>query len=177
MRMKKCKVCGAEYAPRSLAQVVCSVDCASTYTTLARQKKERKNDTLRKLQLKSRVEWIRDAQQACNAYIRKRDESLPCVSCGCTNPRQWHAGHYRTTKAAPELRFHEDNIHKQCQPCNEHLSGNLIPYRSELIKRIGLAQVEWIEGPHQPAKWTIEELKEIIAYYKQKTKELGYTNA
>ena len=31
----------------------------------------------------------------------------------------------------------ERNIHKQCVVCNQHKSGNLVPYRVELINRIG----------------------------------------
>ncbi|WP_372584593.1 recombination protein NinG [Cronobacter sakazakii] len=70
------------------------------------------------------------------------------MSCGTFTSAQWDAGHYRTTAAAPQLRFDERNIHKQCVVCNQHKSGNLVPYRAELIRRIGLSAVEAVESNH-----------------------------
>jgi len=52
------------------------------------------------------------------------------------------------------------------------MSGNITLYRINLIKKIGIERVEWLEGPHPPAKWTIEELQGIISTYKQKLKLL-----
>lgn len=50
-----------------------------------------------------------------------------CISCGTTNPNiQYAAGHFRTTKAAGNLRFNEDNVHTQCNyRCNSVLAGNI----------------------------------------------------
>ena len=45
-------------------------------------------------------------------------------------------------------------------------------YRINLIKKIGLDKVEWLEGQHEPKKYTCEDLKEIELKYKQKLKEL-----
>ncbi len=52
-------------------------------------------------------------------------------------------------------------------------SGNIAEYRIRLIKKIGLDKVEWLEGPHEPAKYTIDDLKELIVKYKAKCKELS----
>jgi 5-methylcytosine-specific restriction endonuclease McrA len=126
----------------------------------------------RKEAVKPRSQWLREAQTAFNAYIRKRDESMPCISCGRFHDGQWHAGHYLSTGARPELRFDEANVWRQCQPCNTHLHGNLVLYRAELIRRIGLAEVERLEGPHQPCKWTVTELKAIRDEYRAKVRAL-----
>ena len=72
----------------------------------------------------------------------------------------------------PELRFEELNCHKQCAPCNNHLSGNVGEYRINLINKIGLEQVEWLEGPHELQKLTCEDLKAIELKYKKKLKAL-----
>lgn len=125
-----------------------------------------------KERIKTRGEHTKDAQTAFNAYIRARDSWLPCISCGRHHQGQWHAGHYRTVGANPELRFNELNVHKQCAPCNDHLHGNLINYRIELIKRIGQDKVDWLEGKHEAAHLSIDELKEIKTIYKLKFKEL-----
>jgi hypothetical protein len=45
-------------------------------------------------------------------------------------------------------------------------------YRPELIRRIGLANVEWLEGPHEPAKYTIDELREIKTGFNAWAKEI-----
>ena len=70
------------------------------------------------------------------------------------------------------MRFNEDNCHAQCVKCNRDLSGNAAAYRVELVRRIGLDRVELLECDHKPKKYTIDDLKEMIAKYKLKCKEL-----
>ena len=114
---------------------------------------------------KTRGAHIAELQAAFNAWIRARDAGSPCISCG-TYQGEWHAGHYRSVGSEPSLRFEPDNVHLQCAPCNTHLSGNPIPYRANLIKKIGLERVEWLEGPHAPKKLTVTEILEMKAFYR-----------
>ncbi len=176
-KRKRCKSCDSLFYPQSSFQVVCSPDCAIAYckTQAAagiRKKLERAEHREAKKRVKSRSQWRSEAQQAFNAYIRERDKDEPCISCGRFHNGQWHAGHYRTTAAAPELRFNEDNCHKQCAPCNNHLSGNLIPYRDRLADKIGYDRLIALEGPTKPKKYTIEELSAIKDAYKQRLKSM-----
>lgn len=171
-RLAKCKICREPYEKRSMAHVCCSQKCAAQHVANQRAKREKKEKREARERLKSRADWLREAQQAVNAYIRERDKDQPCISCGRYHQGQWHAGHYRTVKAAPELRFDEDNIHKQCQPCNAHLSGNIVEYRPRLINKIGAERVARIEGHHEPVRWTIEDAKRIKAEYKAKLSAL-----
>jgi hypothetical protein len=152
-------------------QTVCGIRCAAKVAPKAR-KEAAKALRERREAAKPRGKWLQEAQAAFNAYIRKRDEAMPCISCGRFHEGQWHAGHYLSTGARPELRFDEQNCHKQCQPCNTHLHGNLVMYRAELIRRIGLAKVEKLEGPHQLCKWTVTDLKAIRDDYRAKGKAL-----
>jgi hypothetical protein len=138
----------------------------------AKAKQVRKEYRSAKQKMKSRADWLREAQAAFNRYIRLRDHDKPCISCGRQHQGQWHAGHYRSVGACPELRFEEANVHKQCAPCNDHLSGNIVEYRRCLIERIGIDQVEWLEGNHEAKKYTIEEIRAIKAEYTHKSKEL-----
>lgn len=117
------------------------------------------------------------AQTLVNKYVRVRDNLQPCISCGFIPhydkkgnyiTRQWHASHYMPMGNNSAIRYDEDNIHKACSICNNHLSGNLIPYRIELIKKIGLEKVIFLETQKHPKKWSIEELNEIIAKYRNK---------
>jgi hypothetical protein len=133
-------------------------------------KKQAQELRKRKEAIKPRAKWMQEAQAAFNAWVRARDVELPCISCGRFHNGQWHAGHYLSTAAKPELRFDGANVHKQCSACNTHLSGNLVLYRAELIRRVGLAEVERLEGPSGPKKYTIEELKAIRDEYRARLK-------
>ncbi|EPD6532194.1 recombination protein NinG [Escherichia coli] len=173
---KKCKVCGTPFVPFRSYQKVCCGQCALELVrkekAIASAKEQADKLKARRRDLQPRSYWIKQAQQAVNAYIRERDRNLPCVSCGTFDSAQWDAGHYRTTAAAPQLRFDERNIHKQCVVCNQYKSGNLVPYRVELINRIGQEAVDEIESNHSRHRWTVEECKAIKAEYQQKLKDL-----
>ena len=154
----------------------CDIDCLAEHTRKknkeADRKKAAKSMREAKERVKTRQEWIRDAQRWFNKFIRLRDDKEPCISCGRYHTGQYHAGHYRTTAAAPQLRFDERQVWKQCSPCNNHLSGNIPKYRPSLVAKLGLATVEEIENNSDIKRWTIEELKEIKRIYKNKLKEM-----
>lgn len=180
-RAKKCRVpeCGASFVPQKLGQAVCSPACAiiDAPRNQAKARKalaqvERREIKIRKEALKSRSDHMKDTQQAFNEWVRNRDAALPCVSCGRHHEGKYDAGHYRTVGSNPALRFEPMNCHKQCVPCNQHKSGNVVEYRLELVRRIGIVNVEWLEGPHEPQKYTVEELKALTAKYRALTKEL-----
>jgi hypothetical protein len=115
---------------------------------------------------------IREADKACNRYIRQRDDKEPCISCQRHHKGQYHAGHYIPKGRNSALRYNEKNLHKQCMPCNSHLSGNLTNYRINLIKKIGLEAVEELENNSEIKRYTCEEVKQIETEYKQKYQEL-----
>lgn len=182
--MRACKVCRTQYTPTKPMQTVCGHECAMSLAVSKRAKAAKvalvkdKRDTKAKLEkLKTKAQWASEAQTAVNSFIRARDEGQPCISCGRQHQGQWHAGHYLSRGAHPELRFHEWNIHKQCSPCNTHLSGNAVLYRQGLIVKIGIAQVEWLEGPHNFQRQTVEELRALKAIYQQKLRELKAAQA
>lgn len=139
-------------------------------------KQARQADRRRKMDMKPLSYWMKRAQAAFNAWIREL-KGGQCISCGRYHDGQMHAGHYRTTAAAPELRFEPDNVWPQCAPCNTHLSGNLVLYRANLIHKIGLPRVEWLEGPHEPRRYRKDDYQEIEVKYKQKLKELKQQRA
>jgi len=180
MKEKVCKACGIKYIPDRQFQVVCDYNCGIAYgrdqARKAAKKKADKDNREAKERIKPRSKWLGDAQGAVNSYVRYRDKDLPCISCGRHHQGQYHAGHYRSVGSAPELRFETLQIHKQCAPCNNHLSGNLIPYRINLIAKVGREVVDWIEGAHEAKKYTIDEIKAIKAEYMTKLKELKKAN-
>lgn len=182
-KFKACQSCGNHFQYFKSTEKVCSVPCSLVFAKARNAEKKRKafnRETKRRREsLKTRRDWIKEVQPVFNRFIRLRDHYKPCVSCGLTEldlpPRhggQWDCGHYLSTGAHPELRFNEFNAHKQCKECNNHRSGNIGKYRVELISRIGLPVLEWLEGPHEAAKFTIEELQFLKAHYKYQAKEL-----
>jgi len=185
VREKKCRSCKEPFTPQRPLQTCCSFSCALLHASdqnvkkAAKAEKERRKEFReRKKALKTRGDWLREAQAAFNAFIRARDKGQPCISCQRLHTGQMHAGHYRSVGAAPELRFEEDNVQVQCAPCNNHLSGNAIEYRINLVRKLGVERVEWLEGPHEPKKYSIEDIKEIKAKYKalarKAPKEIGW---
>lgn len=181
LRKKRCRTCRARFVPLSSLQTACGPRCALAQAPqiLARQRKREARAAAQEKRvglerLMTRSDWLKRAQQAFNAWVRLRDASKPCISCGTTGTNsirysgggQWHAGHYRTIAAAPELRFEPLNVHKQCSQCNAMNSGNIVEYRMNLVQRIGADKVAWLEGPHEPKKYTVEEIKALIARYR-----------
>lgn len=83
------------------------------------------------------------ASKKFRAWVRKRDEGQPCISCGSYNVSD--AGHYYSAGNFPAIEMEPDNCHLQCRKCNYFLSGNLLEYRKGLIERIGLERVEGLD--------------------------------
>lgn len=170
----------------------CNTQCMTTYAYKNKEKGKQIKHRAQKKSLKDNDRKLRlkEAQKAFNAYIRKRDENLNCISClrtdaevkqadGWKTGGAWDCGHFLTVGGFPELRFEELNAHKQCKSCNggsdkyaakTKLVSN--DYRLNLIDKIGLDKVEWLEGPHKAKKYTCDQLKEIELKYKAKIKEL-----
>lgn len=178
----KCKICrGIKPDPikPTCYKYDCQLEWAKRHAEKAKIKRDKefnRETRKRKQKLKSRSDWLREAQQWFNKYVRIRDKALPCISCGRFHSGQYHAGHYRSVGACPELRFNELNCHKQCSACNNHLSGNISEYRAGLLDRIGASSLDYIEGSHGAARYSIEDIKEIKAKYRKKCKELENEN-
>ncbi len=164
-RSKTCRICSQPFSPFSSTQTACSVKCAIRVPIIERKATKAKLDSLR-----PRGYWLRQAQTAFNAWIRERDSLRPCISCNRDHDGAWDAGHYLSTGARPELRFDEENVHRQCVPCNQHLHGNLALFRIGLIARIGVLGVTRLEGPHPALHLSVENLKEIRDIYRKKMK-------
>lgn len=109
----------------------------------------------------------RQAEQVFNRWVRQRDADDPCISCG-EHRAFYDAGHFVPVKGGSFLRFHEWNVNKECKGCNGFDEFHLVGYRKNLINKIGLENVEWLEANRRTVKkWTREELLLIIEKYKQ----------
>lgn len=171
MKMAKCKNCGDKFTPVSFNRKYCIENkCNDVYYEELKKKMFKswnKEKKVKKENLQTVQELMKLTQIIFNRWIRERDKEQPCISCGNTKPKKVNAGHFVASGKSKFLTFNEDNVHLQCEYCNTHLHGNLIDYRINLINKIGLERVEWLEANrHETKKYTREELKEIQKKYK-----------
>lgn len=188
--MRTCKSCQTKFEPKyNTIQPTCSIKCAIDYANEKKLKERRKDTRRRKQALKTRVDWLKEAQTAFNAYIRERDKGQNCISCGkseqqlnINNPVSMVCGHFQTVGGHPELRFNPLNAHLQCTRCNggagkygqfnSKAKTVTQEYEQRLILKIGQDKVDWLKGPQQAQNLSIEDIQEIKAFYKNQLKYL-----
>lgn len=172
--MTTCQVCSGSFEKQRMGQLVCSIRCARKVPIVAKNtiRAEKKADRAKLKKLEPLSKSLERTQKAFNAMIRARDAAKPCVSCGKFTGKM-NAGHFLSRGSHPELRFDEANTQKQCEYCNTHKHGNPIPYRVELLSRIGLEELARLEGPTPPKKYTVTQLEEMARLYRAKAKELS----
>ena len=146
----------------------------------------------KKAALKPASKLLAEAQAAFNKYIRLRDYDQPCISC--LKPREvieaeqgwkvggcWDAGHFMTRGAKGQLRFVLFNVHKQCKSCNAgggRFSAKAATvdanYRVNLIKKIGVDKVEWLENNNEIdlKKRDVEYLKRVKRIFSKRARVL-----
>ena len=182
--MRACKVCKERFEPRQSFQTWCSPEHGAQIARMVLDKrakaekvKEKRADRVKLDAMRTKPQLVALAQQAFNGFIRVRDASKTCISCG--EPLQsartggaFDCGHYRSVGSAVHMRFVEDNAHGQCKHCNRHLAGNHVAYRMRLIERIGARSVDLIEMDQVLRKYSKEGLLEIGRHYRAETRKM-----
>lgn len=205
MPAKTLKCCGcklrfdAETMSKLPAGNFHSIDCAIEYSRAkqdkARAKQASKDKQIDKVKqkavraqnrkdkerLKTKGQYIKEAQASVNKYIRLRDRGKACISCGNLPAQKFggtmDAGHYRSRGAASHLRFNTFNIHAQCVKCNRFGSGNAVDYRINLIKLIGIERVERIENDNKPRTFSIEYLTRVKRIFNKRARHIDKINS
>jgi hypothetical protein len=175
--MKKCRHCKEPFTPiRSTLEKYCQKsECIRVWVETEKQKAWTKKKKQAKAEMLTVQDYVKMAQQVFNAYINKRDSGKPCISCGKKITGRVNASHYYNANNHWNVRFDEMNVHGACVECNQWKHGNLIEYGIRLEKLIGEDEFTILrDKAYQLRKFTREELKEIIAYYKAKIR--GYEN-
>ena len=175
MNRKKCRNCKEYFRPERTLQHYClEPECVKAWIKSEKEKEWKLKKKKLKEDLKTSQDWMNEAQKVFNKYIRLRDKDKPCISCGNPKPKKVNAGHFYSSGGHKFLTFDESNVHLQCEHCNSFLSGNLHDYRKNIVQRIGLCELQRLDREAQKtAKYTVEELKELINTYKGKIKALG----
>ena len=171
---RKCLVCKDKFTPQNNTQIVCGPACAVEYMKKQRTKEWQKEKKVIKQSLETKKDVLKAAQIIFNTYIRLRDKGKPCISCDKPyREKDINASHFYSVGAYPNLRFNEDNVHNSCIRCNKDLHGNINEYTLRLPNRIGIERYnKLVEDRNKPLKLSFDEVKELIAIYKQKIKEL-----
>ena len=117
---RQCRICKAMFQPIKPLQAVCGFECEVQRGIILAEKSKKKREQAERIavaasikilreKLKTRRDWIREAQQAFNTFIRARDQAAgyACISSG--RPLDWtgnavDAGHYRSVGSAPQDR-------------------------------------------------------------------------
>ena len=118
----------------------------------------------------------KETQIVFNAYIRKRDEGQPCISCGKFGEAP-NCGHFFAVGGYDALRYNEDNAHLEGAYCNCWDESHLIGYRENLLNKIGQERLDILYTAASNYKiygykFTRSELNEIKKKYQAKIKEL-----
>jgi len=170
LKQKKCRHCKEPFRPWSSTHIACSHNCAIQVVKASREKRERKANAKQKLNLKTKKQWLVEAQKAFNAFIRTRDKGRACISCDKADDgsHQRHASHFRSVGACSALRFNTFNVHASCAECNGVKSGNLIEYRIRLKKKLDVCRVEWLEGQNGIVRYDIDYAKRVKRIFKKR---------
>lgn len=188
-KKRQCKApgCRKRFLAQKPIEWWCSPDCGAQVALAklakkreAQAKKARAENRVRKKALERKKDVLPKTQADFNALVRERDYHEPCISCGRFDHEipehhtggKWDCGHFLSVGSHPELRLEPLNAHKQCKQCNRDKSGNAGKYRLNLIERIGLQAVEWLEGPHEPKRYTVEQLRDMGAAFRAEKRRL-----
>lgn len=103
-------------------------------------------------------------KKVCQEYARKRDlhYNRPCIACNkhylsSYSPRanMPTGGHWKSGGAHKNLQFNLNNINFEHSHCNSFDSDHLANMRDNLIDRVGLDKVLWLESnPPYNANWS-----------------------
>jgi hypothetical protein len=185
VKVTRCKACREPYVRLRPLQAACGVECARAIAEKKKAKDgakaaraEASADKVKREDLKTLPQLLKEAQHAFNAFVRSRDLGKPCIDrCGAVMRDGavgggFDCGHYRSVGSAPHLRFDERNAHGQAKKCNQWLAGRAVDYRVGLIERLGLEAVLALEASNAAHKWTRDEVRAIRDQYRAKVREL-----
>ena len=183
VKPRTCKApgCRNKFVPERPSQIACGPDCALAVVRAKAEKAsriaaraDRAADKERKEALMSLPQLLNWSQKFVNRWIvHVRDKDKPCFSCGEYRD-VYDAGHYVSVgKGRAAKRFMEQNIHRQCIPCNQHKHSNHDEYRRAMVEEYGEAFVRHLDSEWPPYHPTREEARAIGEKYRQLLREAG----
>lgn len=126
----------------------------------------------------TRTDYEDELWRVFSLFIRQRDSQDGfgrCISCGrMIHWRDGDCGHYYSRRHKC-TKYDERNNNLQCKHCNIWNQGNAQGYMIGLKQKYGEGILEELELKKSgTCKYSIGDLKLLIAYYKSKLKENGW---
>ncbi|QDP47373.1 MAG: putative protein ninG [Prokaryotic dsDNA virus sp.] len=114
---------------------------------------------------------VKKLDKVFSLYIRQRykdNEIVQCVTCGTRKHwKEVDAGHFVSRKHYA-TRWSSENVHVQCKYCNGFKAGQNYLMGKYIDRTYGEGKAdELIQESRQIKKFSNEDLKEMIEYYKE----------
>jgi hypothetical protein len=123
-----------------------------------------------------RKKLIKELDDAFSLYIRVKDK-FKCITCGADNRTHTIQCGHLLSRVSHSTRWDELNAHAQCQPCNWYHEDHPERYMYEWLRKHGQKEYEKLYVKwNQTTKFAESDLRELIKYYKDKTKKLQESN-
>lgn len=108
-----------------------------------------------------------------SAYIRKRDQWKPCITCNLPLDGNCQAGHYVPVgDSSVSMWFREDNVHGEHPACNRDFNGwHLVPMRKNMVRLYGeehVSEMDSYAGRKDAVKWEESDYVARIKHYLDK---------
>jgi len=118
----------------------------------------------------------RRLDQIFSQYIKLRDcinGRGQCFTCGELFPiEELDAGHFRSRKYN-STRYDEKNVALQCKKCNRFNSGEQWRFGRDLDDKYGEGTaLALTKKAHEIKQFTVQELKDLYAFYKFKVEHM-----
>lgn len=166
--MKTCSICQAEFEPKRMGQMECSLKCAKS----AIKPNKAKQKALCKPKKPKLSTLIDKADRAMSVYIRLKSSDehgyAPCISCGrIFRWEEMDNGHFISRRHF-STRYVEENCHAECRYCNRFNGDHLIGYTTAMIDLYGKEGVKELQEQSKRTLTPSEKRKiveEALEYY------------
>lgn len=126
----------------------------------------------------TRSKTLSSAKKTCDEwfskYIRIRDANHNglCKCITCDTVKHWQemdAGHFQSRRYSA-TRWHEQNVHCQCQGCNKYQAGEQYKHGKAINLMYGDGTADFITQQSRSLhKLNKNEVMELARYYRQET--------
>lgn len=125
------------------------------------------------MKAKTKSQLTKELDTVFSQYIRNsRSKNGVCVCITCDREyevKKIHCGHFMSRQYM-STRWDERNVAPQCYGCNVMQQGKQFEFSLKLGKELS---EELYLLSKQTKKYSLDELKELIEYYKEKLKNLS----
>ena len=172
--MMRCKNCKEIFEPKHFNQKYCfNTECVSVWVEKSKKDNWKKLKKKMNAELETTQDLMKKCQSVFNRWVRLRDAGLPCITCEKPLGDKYDASHYFSSGGHKSVTFDPDNVHSSCVYCNRYLHGNLIKYQENIVKKIGAERLfELHKKAHETRKYSKDELRDLIEFYKELIKKL-----